>query len=110
MQGNPGVNRLVRAQLGLVREHATREEWLSLGTITDDLGLQVDHFRVPFPQGAYYVLEYLRAPDPIATASDGSTVPRPEILAPLEPGDRVLVAFVNGGADPVVIGRVRRVA
>src|SRR5690606_31674909 len=28
---------------------------------------------------------------------------RPEQLSPLKPGDRVLVAWVNGGIDPVVI-------
>ena len=30
-------------------------------------------------------------------------VVRPQQLAPLEPGDRVLVAWVNDGLDPVVI-------
>jgi len=30
-------------------------------------------------------------------------VVRPEQLSPLKPGDRVLVAWVNGGMDPVVI-------
>jgi len=28
---------------------------------------------------------------------------RPEQLSPLKPGDRVLVAWVNGGIDPVII-------
>lgn len=117
-----------------ISSQTQRPDALELGTIQDDLGLKLDRFTVPIPQGEYLVCRSLTLPDAMTVTVEGQgthphgpsgghsqysgdgihshpgtegmhihEIVRPSQLAPLTPGDRVLVAWVNGGIDPVVI-------
>jgi len=97
-----------------------RPDVLELGIIQSDMSLKLDRFPIPIPKGDYLVCRTLLLPDPL-TETDGGwkdqgfvepfdppaqhwhKVKRPPALAPIKPGDRVLVAWVNNGTDPVVI-------
>lgn len=81
---------------------------LELGTITASGGLQLDSMpRFDIPD--YLVADWLQLQDPtFTTTTSGSGVNTPEQLKPLAPGDRVLVAPINGGEQQVVVARVRR--
>ncbi|MCL6597933.1 MAG: hypothetical protein K6T81_04265 [Alicyclobacillus macrosporangiidus] len=104
MKGNKGVNRLARALDARMQAVSSSPDELELGTIQSDMSLKLDGFGAPIPQGHYLVCRSLTLPDPMAvTSPGGENVPRPAQLAPLKPGDRVLVAWVNQGTDPVVI-------
>lgn len=102
-------NMLARLIDGRIMDRLQRPDALELGTIQPDMSLLVDRFKVPIPAGDYLVCRSLRLADPMVTTApgggDGHThqVPRPAELAPLAPGDRVLVAWVNNGSDPVVV-------
>lgn len=104
-----GANLLARVIEERVREMVRGPDVLELGTIQADGSLLLDRFPWPIPRGEYLVCRSLTLPDPVAETgpggADGHTHPvrRPEGLAPLRPGDRVLVAWVNRGSDPVVI-------
>jgi hypothetical protein len=117
-----------------ISSQTQRPDALELGTIQDDMGLKLDRFTVPIPQGEYLVCRSLSLPDVMTVTVEGQgahphgpsgehaqysgtgihshpgdegahvhDIVRPEQLSPLKPGDRVLVAWVNGGIDPVVI-------
>jgi len=94
-----------------IARQTSQPDPLELGTIQGDMSLKVDRFPIPIPAGEYMVCRHLTLPDPLATTEEAlggdyrhsHTVPRPEQLAPLKPGDRVLVAWVNDSTDPVVI-------
>lgn len=58
---------------------------LEIATVLDDLSLQPDTFGVAIPKGEYLVCKSLTMPDTL-----------------ISPGDRVLIAWVNGN-DIVVI-------
>ena len=111
-----GINRLHKAMIGtagLVTASLQRT-WLELGTINADLSLTVDNYGMDFPTGSWSVSELYTAADPVETLSGtdshGDTVSvdltRPTILHPFQSGDRVLVALLHGGADPIVLCRV----
>lgn len=110
MSTNHGIAQLHQEILGAASLVVTNPTWLELGTIGADLSLTVDRFAMPFPSNIWLVLEYLTAANPMETLSDaqGGSIPltRPTILRPLQSGDRVLVALLHGGAQPVVVGRV----
>lgn len=122
MQSNHGAARFMRVIHSHTESQIPSELWLELGNVVDvngGLGLKVDNRDVTYPPGAWFVAETLTAPDPLetltATGTDsymGGTVTvtvhvtRPKILHPLQAGDRVLVALLHGGLDPVVIDRI----
>lgn len=107
--GNKGVNRLARALDKRMQTMSASLDELELGTIQSDMSLKLDGFAAPIPKGHYLVCRSLTLPDPMAVTSPAGTgphthnVPLPSQLAPLKSGDRVLVAWVNQGTDPVVI-------
>lgn len=84
MRGNGSANLLARVIAERIRQQTAAPDANELGTIQPDLSLKLDRFQVPILEGAYLVC---RGIDP-----------------PLADGDRVLVAWVNGGSDPVVVG------
>ena len=102
-------NLLARLIDSRIAERAWRPDALELGTIQPDMSLLLDRFQVPIPDSGYLVCRSLRLADPMVTTAPGGgdahthQVPRPAELAALVPGDRVLVAWVNNGSDPVVI-------
>lgn len=130
---NSGASKLAQVIAERISNQTARPDALELGTIQDDLSLKLDRFAVPLPAGEYLVCRSLTLPDPmtVTVSGDGAhshgpsgghiqytgdgvhshsgegphthDVVRPEQLAPLVPGDRVLVAWVNGGIDPVII-------
>ncbi|WP_199615554.1 hypothetical protein [Paenibacillus alkalitolerans] len=73
------------------------------------MSLKLDRFPIPFPPGQYLVCRALTISDPMVTTEPAGTdmhshqVKPPTQLKALEVGDRVLVAWVNGGTDPVII-------
>ena len=119
MKGHEGVNELAAAIEGIVERRLRRVDALALGTLRADGWLKVDRFNAPFPPGQFYTLHHLTTSDPLTVTAEtvvgdhGShshSVTRPAELAPLAAGERVLVAWVNDGADPIIVGRVRRTA
>lgn len=109
---NSGVSKLAQVIAERISSQTQRPDALELGTIQSDMSLKLDRFAVPIPKGEYLICRSLTLPDPFATTTDATVgdhgihnhdVPRPLQLAPLSPGDRVLVAWVNDGTDPVII-------
>lgn len=106
---NRGVDRLAQTIRGAIARQTAVPPVMELGTIQPDLSLRLDRFPIPIPVGDYLVCRHLTLPDPLVTTEEAlvgdlrhtHVVPRPEQLAPLTPGDRVLVAWVDD--DPVVI-------
>ena len=86
MQGSEGFNRLVRELQEYIKELVGYMRPLSLdyGSIQANMGLQLNNFPNVIPQGAYTVCQ----------------------SAQLQPGSRVLVAWV--GNDPCVIDLIGR--
>ena len=84
MTGTRGANKLARTIANKIVDVSTKPDSMELGTIQEDNSLLCDRFPIKIPTG-----DYLKA--------EGLT---------LTPGDRVLVAWVNLGKDPVVICRV----
>lgn len=99
---------------------ATNEAWLGaeLGTMTGDMGLQLDSLKNVVYD--YMLAHYLTLAEPDFTntevvgggggyaefAPHSHPVITPEQLLPLHPGDRVLVMPVNSGQDFVIVARV----
>lgn len=104
-----GMERLAQTIRGAIARQTAVPPVMELGVIQPDMSLKVDRFSRPIPAGDYLVCRHLNLPDPLVTTEEALTgdlqhthaVPRPEKLAPLKPGDRVLVAWVDD--DPVVI-------
>ncbi|WHH58316.1 hypothetical protein [Petroclostridium sp. X23] len=131
MAGNAGTNKLARVLFDRMKRTNKNQDQLELGTIKDDMSLLTDHFPIPIPKGEYLIARQLTLGDTggnlTVSATDGShdvySDPYPDpvyshvgigvdhkhdILIPekmrwLKPGDRVLVAWVNQGTDPVII-------
>lgn len=82
---------------------------LDFGSILPDFSLQTNRFPIPIPQKEYFVcrmaaLSITQGLGQTAEASDHShTIPLPEALDPIQPGDRVLIAWVED--DAVVIDK-----
>lgn len=121
MRGNAGINRLAKAIDGRAKERAQRPNELELGAIQDDKSLLLDRFAVPIPPSDYLVSGFLTISEDFITTTelqsgahsqyqgDGAhdhQIVTPEQFKPLKAGDRVLVAWVNDGTDPVVLCRV----
>jgi len=112
MLANSGVSKLAQVIAERITTQTQRPDALELGTIQQDMSLKLDRFTVPIPKGDYLICRSLTLPDPMATTTEAVVgdhgahshdVPRPKQLDPLAPGDRVLVAWVNDGTDPVII-------
>jgi hypothetical protein len=133
---NSGAAKLAQTIAERITALSSRPDALELGTIQGDLSLRVDRFAVSIPKGDYLVAEWLvkislpafslvgRGEYPVDGA--GNPIPetawtpqtrwdfRPravdkvkiEVRPELKPGDRVLVAWVNGHTDPVVLCKV----
>jgi hypothetical protein len=87
LESNAGVSRLASVFDSHVRERTQKSDPLELGVIQQDMSLLLDRFPHPIPQDDYLLGRVLALPG----------------TPPLAPGDRVLVAWVNGGSDPVII-------
>ena len=81
-----GTSKLAQVIAERIASQTQRPDALELGTIQPNMSLKLDRFAVPIPRGEYMI-------------------PR-RLLTSLEPGARVLVAWVNNGIDPVVIDEV----
>lgn len=88
-------------------KNAATSVGLSLGTITDS-GVLLDDFEEEITN--YLVADYLNIPsDVMAKSTDNAvSVKTPAQLLPLQTGDRVIVAPVNGGHDFVILARAVR--
>lgn len=76
-----GVNKLAQVIAERIARQTQRPDALELGTIQSDMSLKLDRFAIPIPKGEYLVCQRLT----------------------FTPGNRVLVAWVNNGTDPVII-------
>ena len=128
---NSGANKLAQVIAERISTQTARPDTLELGTIQGDMGLKIDRFAVPIPKGEYLIAEWtakLWLPAFIidgnqnglkdslngAVTGDATFYFRPtiiddvkiEVKPDLKPGDRVLVAWVNDGTDPVVVSKV----
>jgi len=84
MNGTEGYNQLAREIARRIRDQTKKPETVELGIIKDDGSLLCDKFQIPIPAG-----DYLK--------SEGLV---------LENGDRVLVVWINGYRDAVVVNRI----
>lgn len=118
-EGNPGANRLAWVLSQRMKKESASPLVLDFGEIQADGSLVTNTFPVPIPRGDYSVLRQLTL-GPLGTqltvtAEDGShfhsggshshsggvhshSVLVPEKMRSMEPGDRVLVAWVQNEA------------
>lgn len=83
---NSGAAKLAKVIAERINTQTAKPDALELGTIKSDLSLKLDRFAVPIPKGEYLITRRLETS--------------------LKPGDRILVAWVNNGIDPVVVDEV----
>lgn len=135
-RGSDGASKLAQVIAERIGSQTARSDALELGTIQGDMSLKLDRFVVPVPKGEYLVAEWMAklslpafslvGPGEYEVEDDGTPIPIPtgyaqsrwdwhpkeiegvkiEIKPELKPGDRVLVAWVNDGTDPVVVSKV----
>ena len=128
---NSGASKLAQVIAERISTQTTRPDALELGIIQPDMSLKIDRFAVPIPQGEYLISEWTAKLILPAFSIDGNqnglkdslngvvtgdatfnfqpTViddVKIEFKPELKPGDRVLVAWVNDGTDPVVVSKV----
>lgn len=126
---NRGVSRLAGIFDSRVSQKTKKPDVLELGVIQSDLSLKVDRYPHPIPVGDYLIAEWimhlnipqksrvveLASPSyseltriDFKVSSDPGKVDDVHFnfKDALKPGDRVLVAWVNDGTDPVVICKV----
>ncbi len=131
-----GANELAQVIAERIAGQTQRPDALELGTIQGALGLKLDRFAVPIPKGEYLIADWtaklnlpafsLVGSGEYPVKNDGSPEPvtewtaqtrwdwhpraidkvKIEIKPDLKPGDRVLVAWVNDGTDPVIVSKV----
>lgn len=133
---NSGASKLAQVIAERITSQTARPDALELGSIQGDMSLKIDRFAVPIPRGEYLIAEWTaklsfpafslvgRGEYPVK--NDGSPEPptqwtqqtrwdwtpkeidevKIEVKPDLKPGDRVLVAWVNDGTDPVVVSKV----
>lgn len=123
LDGNKGVNALVRSHRRLVEMFGVTPETagdklptFSLGIILDDLSLKVSGLDESFPVDVWMILEPLAIAQNYLTSDQGGydeahwhdhTVPLPDEYHRPLPGETVLVAWL-GPNLPVVLGIPRR--
>ncbi len=128
---NDGANRLAQVIAERIAKQTQRPDALELGTIQGNMSLKLDRFAVPIPKGEYLISDWtakLSLPAfslfgvgeyPIGDPPTNFTPlyrwdwqpqtvnpVKIEIKPELRPGDRVLVAWVNDGTDPVIVSKV----
>lgn len=133
---NSGANKLAQVIAERISTQTAMPDALELGTIQGDMSLKVDRFAVPIPQGEYLIVEWMAklvlpsfslvGLGEYPVKDDGSpelptewTQPtrwdwkpreidevKIEVKPDLRPGDRVMVAWINDGTDPVVVSKV----
>lgn len=92
-----------------MRQIGDKPNVLDFGSILGDYSLKTNSFPAPIPKGAYFVCRIAALSDRgnwnTTANADNHThaVPLPESLTSVQPGDRVLVAWVDD--DPVVIDK-----
>lgn len=92
-----------------MRQIGDKPNVLDFGSILDDYSLKTNSFPTPIPKGAYFVCRIAALSDRenwnmTANADNHAhAIPLPERLTSIQPGDRVLVAWVDD--DPVVIDK-----
>lgn len=128
---NSGASKLARVIAERITTQTARPDALELGTIQGDMSLKIDRFAVPLPAGEYLIAEWTAKLSLPAFSIDGNQTGlkdslngavtgdatfnfqpvvidnvKIEVKPDLKPGDRVLVAWVNDGTDPVVVSKV----
>ncbi len=133
---NSGTSKLAQVIAERIASQTQQPDALELGTIQPDMSLKLDRFAVPIPKGDYLVAEWtaklsfpafsLVGKGEVPVKDDGTPDPptswteqtrwdwkpreidgvKIEVKPDLKPGDRVLVAWVNDGTDPVVVSKV----
>jgi len=133
---NSGASKLAQVIAERISSQTDRPDALELGTIQSDMSLKLDRFAVPIPKREYLIADWTtklsfpafslvgKGESPVE--DDGTPKPptswtsqtrwdwhpreidqvKIEIKPELKPGDRVLVAWVNDGTDPVVLSKV----
>lgn len=105
-RGSPGINKLACVLKNQMKLESFRPPSLDFGTIGADFSLLTDTFPLNIPKGDYAVCRCLH----MGTVNDCFAVidtphfhevPVPEGIRSLQPGDRVLVAWVRN--EPVVV-------
>lgn len=94
-----------------IRALAPAQDQNELGYIQGDYALKVDRFPMPFPQGQYLISyrltkSYFDNTDLLELGHhhhEAQTWGEGNPVSLLRPGDRVLVNWVNGGVDPIVM-------
>ncbi len=133
---NSGASKLAQVIAERIGSQTAKPDALELGTIQPDMSLKLDRFAVPMPRGEYLIAEWIAklslpafslvgkgeapvkddgTPEPVTEWTEQTRwdwKPREidevkiELKPDLKPGDRVLVAWVNDGTDPVVLSKV----
>lgn len=118
MPDNKGLMRLIERHVEIARKAVPLMDWIDWGVIQGDGALKVHGFKDAFPIGTYFRLRYLGLPDPMVRTTGAHVgnhgdhahdVPTPADLQHLRAGDRVLVAWLPGANDPLVLGVAERV-
>ena len=128
---NSGANKLAQVIAERISTQTAMPDALELGTIQGDMSLKIDRFAVPLPAGEYLIAEWTAKLSLPAFSIGGSQTGlldsmngdvtgnatfnfqpvvidnvKIEVKPDLKPGDRVLVAWINDGTDPVVLSKV----
>ncbi len=131
-----GASKLAQVIAGRITAQTRQPDVLELGVIQGDMSLKLDRFAMAIPQGEYLIADWtaklnlpafsLVGSGEYPVKNDGSPEPvtewtaqtrwdwhpravdkvKIEIKPDLKPGDRVLVAWVNDGTDPVIVSKV----
>lgn len=119
--GSPGLNKLADVISQQAQEQgkvAERPLVLDFGTIQPDMSLLTNTFSIAIPKSDYHVLRHLKlgTTGSILTYTGTGYVPEhgshshavlvPESMRTIQPGDRVLVAWIN--KEAVVIDVVTK--
>lgn len=108
-QKQTAMTKLAGVLIEKMKQISAYPAMLDFGSILPDFSLQTNRFPVPIPQNAYFVcrtaaLSFRQGFGQTEESLDHThTIALPEILNPIEPGDRVLVAWVED--DAVVIDK-----
>ena len=124
-ESNQGMNKLARIMQDRMRKNQDANDALVLdfGTIQKDMSLKTNTFAIPIPQADYHVVRQLTlGPTGSVLTHTGTqgthgghnsgsgahshTIVVPEKMRSIQPGDRVLVAWVQ--SEAVVIDIVLR--
>lgn len=103
------MTKMATALVEKMRQISEKPNVLDFGNILEDFSLKTNSFPVPIPKGDYFICRMAALPDQedwvVTNIADNHShqVALPESLSALQPGDRVLVAWVE--EDAVVIDK-----